>query len=161
MDVTLTWPELQIAAMIGVQRHVMNLKEDWKDFTNKPADRNWQNHVEGAAGEMAVAKAFGFYWSGSVGDRKAKDVGGLQVRTRSRTDYDLILHDHDNDGDRFVLVVGLAPRFSLVGWIYGHEGKKREYWKDPARERPAYFVPQAVLHSMDELMSLMFASPAA
>jgi hypothetical protein len=63
----------------------------------------------------------------------------------------LILHDHDKDDQPYVLVVGTAPRFELVGWCFGRDGKRPEYVHDPQGGRPAYFVPRAALSSMDAL----------
>jgi hypothetical protein len=46
------------------------------------------------------------------------------------------------------LVTGLAPVFILRGWIWGREGKRDEWWTDPACGRPAFFVPQNALRPM-------------
>jgi hypothetical protein len=97
---------------------------------------------------MAFAKWAGMYWAGNLGNLGADDVGAVQVRTRSRHDYDLILHPSDPDERAFVLVTGVAPEFHIVGWIWGREGKRPEYWDDPARGRPAFFVPQRALYPM-------------
>jgi hypothetical protein len=43
-------------------------------------------------------------------------------------------------------------RLAMEEGSYGHEAMKEEYWADPARGRPAYFVPKEALHSMDALL---------
>jgi hypothetical protein len=111
--------------------------------------------IEGAAGEMAVAKLANIYWNGNMGNLKAADVGRLQVRTRSRDYYDLILHPTDPDDSAFILVVGKAPRFRIVGWIVARDGKLQKWWKDPAGNRPAFFVPQSELIQFDVLREKM------
>jgi hypothetical protein len=69
---------------------------------------------------MAFAKATRRYWSGSVKTFKAgSGVGNIQVRTRSREDYDLIVRDDDPDEDILVLVIGHAPSCRVVGWMRG------------------------------------------
>jgi hypothetical protein len=148
ITVSLTAAELHQAAMIAVQRQIENLFAGRRDAHGASRDVGWSLHIEGAAGEMAFAKWAGLYWSGNIGNLSADDVGATQVRTRSRHDYDLILHPSDPDNRVFVLVTGTAPEFRLVGWIWGGEGKRPEFWSDPARGRPAFFVPQSALHPM-------------
>jgi hypothetical protein len=147
--VDLTPVELELAAFIASKRQTENLFKRRPDAHGAPREGGWQLHVEGAAGELAVAKWADKFWSGNLGDLDADDVGRIQVRTRSRHDYDLIIHPSDPDNRAFVLVTGLAPHFVLRGWIWGAEGKRPEYWRDPAGGRPAFFVPQAALRPME------------
>jgi hypothetical protein len=146
--VELTPVEMEIAAFVAAKRQVENLTKCRIDAYGAPKDSGWSLHIEGAAGEMAVAKWSGRYWNGNLGDLGADDVGRLQVRTRSRHDYELIIHPSDRDDRAFVLVTGLAPNFVLRGWIWGREAKREEWWRDPAGDRPAYFVPQSALRPM-------------
>jgi hypothetical protein len=39
----------------------------------------------------------------------------------------------------------------LHGWCYGEEAMRDKFWADPARGRPAYFVGQSFLRSMESL----------
>jgi len=77
--------------------------------------------VEGAAVEMAAAKALEHYWVPSVDTFKTgSDIGtSIQVRTRSRHSYDLIVRPDDRDEDHLVLVTGIAPRFHVRATILG------------------------------------------
>lgn len=145
IEVTLSPDELMFAALVGIRRQVHNLFAGRQDKHGAPRDKGWQIHVEGAAGERAVAKAKGAYWDGNLGDLGADDVGRVQVRTRSNHDFDLIIHKDDPDDRAFILVTGIAPTYSLRGWIYGRDAKQQEWWQDPAGGRPAYFVPQSAL----------------
>lgn len=151
ISVTLTWHEVRMAAEIGLIRQIQNLSNGRKDRFGCSPDEGWGPHIEGACGEMAVAKAFGIFWSGALGNLKADDVGKLQVRTRSKSHYELILHPDDYDDRPFVHVTGLAPEFVIVGWIIGRDGKRTEFWGDPAGGRPAFFVPVKVLRPLTEL----------
>lgn len=109
-------------------------------------------HVEGALGELAVAKALGMYWSGSINGFRAPDVGqSIQVRTRSRHDYDLIVRDSDADEAAFVLVTGSAPEYHVRGWMRGALAKRDEYRQEHGGRPPAYFVPAAHLLSLGAL----------
>lgn len=138
------------AATVGLRRQIMNLRAERCDRYGFNGDA-WAVHIEGACGEMAVAKLLNRYWCGNLGDLDAADVGKLQVRTRSKHSYELILHPADADEDAWILVTGIAPEYRVHGWVTGVEGKKEEYWKDPAGGRPAFFVPQDALRPMGEL----------
>jgi hypothetical protein len=157
--VRLTYSELLQAAQVGVQRRVQNIKTTRAERPTYGLgqDGAWSCDVEGAAGEMAVAKWRGVYWNGALGNLGADDVGELQVRTTTHPRGRLILHDRDNPEKVYVLVRGHAPSFELVGWIRGRDGMRREYWSDPANGRPAYFVPEEALHSMQELTEMKAA----
>lgn len=76
------------------------------------------------------------------------DLENIQVRTRSKSHYELIIHPDDLDGAKFFLVVPTIDpfTFNIVGWFYGRDGKDNKYWQDPAGGRPAYFIPQWALH---------------
>jgi hypothetical protein len=78
--------------------------------------------------------------------------GGIDVKTRSKSRYDLIVQKHENPSKRFVLVTIENQQTLLHGWCYGHEALQEQYWADPARGRPAYFVPKEALRSIDELL---------
>jgi hypothetical protein len=58
---------------------------------------------------------------------------------------------HENPSKKFVLVTIENQRTLLHGWCYGSEAMDEKYWADPARGRPAYFVPQSQLRSMESL----------
>jgi hypothetical protein len=156
VPVQLSAPELFQCALVGVMRQCLNIKHgrDRRPAYGAPTDQSWNLHVEGAAGECAVAKHLGLYWTGNIGDLRADDVGTIQVRTRRRHDYDLLLHPEDPDDRVFILVTGRAPSFQIHGWIRAVDGKQKGWWKDPAGDRPAYFVPQSALRPMNELMEL-------
>lgn len=149
-EVTLTWSELTTAANIAVRRQVQNLAKGRKDRWGFCGD-GWGVHIEGACGEMAVAKLLNIYWTGNLNRLRDADVGKLEVRTRSNHDYDLLLHKTDDPDASWILVTGKAPVFVVHGWIAGRAGMMKEYWKDPAKGRPAYFVPKSELEPIESL----------
>ena len=103
-------------------------------------------------GEACVAKWGGLWWSGSLGDYQADDVQKLQVRTVDHPMKRLILHDDDKDDRPYVLVYANPPEFYIKGWIMGADGKDKKYWSDPqGTNRHAYFLPDDVLHDINEL----------
>ena len=113
-------------------------------------------HLLGAAGEVAVASYLnlkGELFKETEAKRGSCDLpGNVDVKTRSRHSYDLIVQRHDKADKKFVLVTVENQQTLIHGWCYGREAMKEEYWADPARGRPAYFVPKEALHSMDALL---------
>lgn len=141
--------ECRMAAEVGLRRQLAKLgQHDAHGFNGD----GWGIHIEGAAGELAVAKALNLYWSGSVDTFKVGgDVGSLQVRTRSRSDYDLIVRAADRDGDLFVLVTGKMPDLWVRGWMYGKEAKSSEFEQTYGDRPKAWFVPAAHLRRVVDL----------
>lgn len=144
--IELTKPEMIIAASVGILRQIENI-EKGRQYNYGSTEQNaWQKHIEGSAGEMALAKHLNVWWSGMFAFRK-HDVDVYQVRTASRDRDSLILHREDEDKDPFVLLIGIHGRYEIRGWIYAAHGKREEWWRDPVGGRPAFFVPQESLHA--------------
>src|SRR5210317_1224489 len=144
-SVILTPWEMLLAAQAGVMRQVENCKLRRTPHYSAGSENDWQLHIEGCMGEFALAKFRGVHWTGK-GKLRAPDVGDVDVRTSSKDYYKLILHDADPDDRVFWLLCGNNGQYSVKGWITGKDGKRMEYWKDPAKGRPAYFVPHNALH---------------
>jgi hypothetical protein len=141
-----------MAVEVGCRRQLQAIREGRHDLYGYDGDEGWSLHIEGAAGELAVAKALDRYWSGSVNTYRAgADVGQLQVRTRSQPNYDLLIRDRDDDDAVFVLVTGRVPSFAVRGWLLGRDGKRPEWRREHGGRPPAYFVPQAHLRPITEL----------
>lgn len=153
MQVTLTWPEAAMASDVGRMRQLSSIKAGLQDAHGFEGV-GWSEHIEGACGEMALAKQLGVYWDGSVNSFHRPDVGGrFQVRTRSRHDYDLIVREADSDEDVFVLVTGRCPHYTVRGFILGKDAKRDEYKASFGNRPPAFFVPQAALQCLSNLPS--------
>lgn len=111
-------------------------------------------HLLGAAGEMAVASYLGmksFLYQATEAERGSCDLPGIDVKTRSKASYDLIVQKNEDPNKKFVLVTIENRKTLLHGWCYGHEASQKHFWADPARGRPAFFVPKNYLHSMEAL----------
>lgn len=154
ITIKLDRPSMVKAARIGCARQIDNILRGRKPAYGAGSDNDYQKHVEGAMGECAVAVALGLPWDGALGDLDAADVGNLQVRTRSKHWYDLIVHRDDPDDDKFILVTGKNGTYFLQGWLYGWECKQEWFLKDPTGNRPpAYFVPKSNLRPIETLLS--------
>lgn len=113
-------------------------------------------HLQGAGGELAVSLVTGILWQGSVDTfKKGGDVGPLQVRTRTRAEWDLIIRSDDRDEDVFVLVTGSRSEFVVVGWIRAADGKRPEWVRDYGDREAAWFVPQSALRPFPVPASLL------
>ncbi len=150
--VRLTSSELLMAAQAGCFRHVEDVykQRDDRYGANRGAD-GWRIDIQGAAGEMALAKALKLYWSGK-GVLGAPDVGEHQARTITNASHSLLMHKSDEWNRRFYLVHYNAPEFTIIGYILGKDAKMERWWSDPTGQgRPAYFVPQDALHVVGEV----------
>lgn len=152
-DVSLSWPEIRSAAYGGIDRMIRARAKGFAPAYGVPRDEIAADII-GAIGEVVVAKTIGCYWTGDLGrtDGGAPDIGPFHVRTRPRSDGELILWPNDRDDGPFLLVVfDRLPYFRIVGWCYGREGKVPEF--EATTGRPGYFVPQRVLRPLSEFRS--------
>lgn len=147
--VQLSPAEIVIATTVGAMRHSEALHSGRRERHGSTSDQDGlSKHVLGACGELAVAKVLGLYWGGDVCTFKAPDVGGVQVRTRSRDDYDLIVRPGDADDEVFVLVTGSPTRLWVRGWIYGRDAKRPEFLQGYGGRPAVWFVPVDQLRPM-------------
>ena len=111
-------------------------------------------HLLGAAGEMAVASYLGMkheLYKEVEAKRGSDDLPGIDIKTRSKHSYDLIVQKQENPDKKFVLVTIENQKTLLHGWCYGRQAMDMRYWADPARGRPAFFMPKENLHPMETL----------
>jgi hypothetical protein len=154
---TFTDEERQAAMEEGARRQRVNEEKGLRGRNNGPrfGKKALDVHLLGAAGEMAVASFLGLkheLFKETEAKRGSCDLPGIDVKTRSKSRYDLVVQKHENPSKKFVLVTIEDQKTLLHGWCYGHEAMNERYWADPAGGRPAYFVPQAVLRSMETLL---------
>ena len=113
----------------------------------------WSIHILGACGECAFAKGTNRYWSAGVNTFKGSDVGAnIQIRTRSRHDYDLIVRHGDRDDDIFVLVTGGPQTFLIHGWIKCSDAKQPQFLANYGDHGEAFFVPKSALLPIEQLI---------
>ena len=152
MNIVLEDYEMVQGANTGSLRHIASIKKGYKNKIK--LESSWNTHIEGACGEIAVSKAFGKYWGGSINTfKRGGDVDSTkwEVRTRSKHNYDLILRNDDPQDRIYFLVTGLCPNYEIKGWIKGNDGMKQEYLHDHGNYGEAYFVPQEHLNNIKDL----------
>jgi hypothetical protein len=151
--VTLTEQELMMAAQCGCARNIASVLKGSKPAHGFNKDEGiWDIHINGACGEVAAAKYLGRYWSPTVNTYHAADLGKkLQVRTRSRHDWELNIRADDDPEHWFILVTGTAPTYNVRGWLPGREARIDAWLQNYGNRTPAWFVPQSALHDIDLL----------
>lgn len=145
-QVELTRSEMLMALTIGGWRHIESILVGRKNGHGKTDSGGWTEHIEGAGGEIAAGKVLGRYWGGDCNTFKKADIGSqVQVRTRSKLHYDLLVRDDDQDEHVFILVVGQIPCFEVVGYMRGVDAKRPEWRRAYGGREEAWFIPRQQL----------------
>lgn len=141
----------------AARRQGANEKKGLKGRNGGPKDgeKALLFHKLGAAGELAVADFLNlrqFLYQETEAKRGSVDLPpNIDVKTRSRHDYDLICQLDEKPGKTLVLVTIQNKTTLLHGWIKSEEAMQEQWKKDPAHGRPAYFVPQLALSPLIDL----------
>jgi hypothetical protein len=156
IEFVFTPEERRLAMEEGIRRQAVNEAKGLRGRNNGPrfGDKALEVHLLGAAGEMAVASYMGLkehLYAEKEARRGSDDLPGMDIKTRSKHSYDLIVQKREEPQKRFVLVTIQDQKTLLHGWCYGHEAMQERFWADPARGRPAYFVGKEHLRSMETL----------
>jgi hypothetical protein len=148
--VTLSEMEWQFGVVLGFERHQRAVPDRRPDRHGLTKDADGLGlHINGACGEIAVAKWRDCYFLPTIDKFKSPDIGNkVQVKTRSRHDYDLLVRTDDKDAEIFVLVTGWAPVLCLRGWAWGHEARQPAFLQTYGGREEAWFMPQALLRRL-------------
>lgn len=159
MKVRLNPEDLVLADSIADKRNAENRRVGRKD--GKVLKDSAGIDKQGARSELAVSKALNLKWDGAflsdelwqVWRSTGHDVQNLEIRSTHHKTGRLILHPKDPDDSPFILVLSHNdPEFELVGWYFGKDGKKKEWWYDVGYGRPCFFVPRDKMLSMESLL---------
>jgi hypothetical protein len=146
--VTLELYEQAVVRDVASRRHGESRKANLPHLYGAAStpETHMQIDIDGAGGEMALAKYLGIYWDCSVNTFHAKpDVGPYHVRTCSRDHYSLIVRPADPDG-LYVLVAGTLPTFRIKGCFdVTKAALDGGWWRNPRGQGEAWFIPQASL----------------
>lgn len=154
--VLLGFDEVMHAYCVGAERQTYALRAGLRDTAVTETGHRFRPALEGALGELAVAKYFRLPWDENIGVLGRTDVGPLEVRTTARADGHLIVKSRDYDEKPYLLVVVETPgRLRLAGWRYGHEAKQYPLKRPEPPRLPSHWVPQADLRAADELWPLV------
>jgi len=149
-----TEEQRQRARAEAFRRQALNEKQGRKGRNNGAERGNLalQYHLLGAAGEMAVAALLGMedkLYQETEAKRGSSDLPpNIDVKTRSRHYYDLIVQ-LDESPSKILVLVTIENRTTFVhGWINSKDAMKEQWKKDPAGGRPAYFFPKTKLRPL-------------
>jgi hypothetical protein len=152
-EVVLTIPEFISAVESAKLRLTTSVAMGLNDATTYK--RNWierlTQETQGVCGEMALGKLAGVWFVPSVNTfhRVPDCFADTEVRATGLANGSLILRGNDPDDRRYILTIVDAPKVSIIGWLYGHEGKRDEFLRNPNGYRESWFVPQDCLRPME------------
>jgi len=139
------------------RRQTVNEQKNLLGRNNAPAfgPSSLNMHRIGAMGEMAAAVFLNLQdqvFQATTSVRGSSDLpGDIEVKTRSKHSYDLIVQKDERPDKKMILITVEKGTIIIWGWCIAEEVMKKEYWSDPARGRPAYFVPKKVLRPIETL----------
>jgi hypothetical protein len=140
----------------GVRRQSFNEQRDVKG-RNKAPERGsaaQQMHLLGAAAELAVAAyldAEEYLYLDQSPVRGSCDLPGIDVKCRSRHNYDLLVQLDDDLTKTYVLVTIEKQKTCIHGYITGIEVPIAATVREFVPNRPCYVVPQSALRHIDTL----------
>ena len=149
--------EVSVGHMIGTMRQAAVRLSHFA--TSTTGRDKYADHIDGALGEMAVAKGLDLYWDASVNSFKSRpDVSALEVRT---TTYrpprcSIYVSDRDDGAAKYILVSKISKtEYDLLGWASGDEIRQRGEYKSMAAGRsPQYWLQAGKLNSMSTLQNI-------
>ena len=140
----------------GGRRQSFNEQRSMRGRNRAPekGDAAQQMHLLGAAAELAVAAlldAEEYLYLNQSPVRGSCDLPGIDVKCRSRHNYDLLVQLDDDLSKTYVLVTIENQKTYIHGYIPGIEvpavGTVREF----VPRRPCYVVPRSALRHIDTL----------
>ncbi len=150
MRIELSTSDTAHAARLAQQRHQASLASGLQGRFGGPTDgaASQQVHLVGAVGECVVAKMLGLAMPDTVNTFKAPDLSrAVQVRTRTKPEYELIVRASDNPNEAYVLVTYVDDHTGVVrGFIQGWAAQRPEFSRSHGGRAPAYFVPTSWLY---------------
>jgi hypothetical protein len=135
----------KIDNMVLMCQAEVKLRKASRSFAGPITDR------VGYAGECAFAKWLNVPFTYKPYNRLSTDVLGYQIKTTSLATGSLIMKPH-NPAGTYVLAIlnGDYESVTLKGWALSHDIKQECYWRNDV-PKPAWFMPQKDLWSMNEL----------
>lgn len=153
--------EMEYAKEIGTLRSDEAIRMGGKDQHGFAGDK-YGISITGAQAEAGYCKALGITWDADVNTFKKKADSGFDVEIRStnHTNGSLLFRYHiHNDfyeyecdkpdvlDRKYVLVIVEGNKFTIAGWLWGHEIiKKEKFIRDYNGRPPAWFIPQHELN---------------
>ena len=145
----LTALELDILAAYAVRRFSESMTSS---VGGNVSPRTFDRLINSAMSEYVVARYLGVFFdldNARKSDIYVHDIGcKVEVRHATAPDAHLILSQKDRDDAVFVLVLGTAPEYRIVGFQTGAAIKRAAFW---SAEKGGFWLPQHALRPMTEL----------
>lgn len=141
-EVKLTGMEIGEVTRIGCARRMTAIARGMKDKGKK---NDWTADIEGAAGELVVAKVLGIYFEPTNMKTGAADMGILEVKTSPADEF--AVYPSVKPDWIIVGVKGQIPDFQVMGWITGKECLEKPKFQKLYKE--AHWIKWADLHPFD------------
>jgi len=145
------------------RRQTVNEAKRLRGRNNAPSkgDASLEMHRLGCTGEAAVAAHLGLeehLFEQKTAIAGSVDLPGrLEVKTRSKHGYDLLIQLDDDPTKLFVLVTCNRTtdqyKAMIIGWTYGANAMRPELVREFVRGRPCYAIPQSMLQPIETLDS--------
>jgi hypothetical protein len=153
--------DAELALSEAIRRQSYNSSKRLRGVNGAPASgkKALDMHYIGCVGEIIVAKLLGledWLFIDEAPITGSPDLpGGIDVKTRPKHGYDLLIQRRDSPRKRYVLVTFQNEEAIVVGWLPGSEAMRDEYIKAYRQGRPCYCVPQAALRPIEELLEVI------
>lgn len=158
IEIKLSPESLALAETEAMRRQSQNEAKGLRGRNKAPhkGEKALKMHLLGCLGEVAVAELLGLQehlFQAETAVRGSTDLpGNIEVKTRSKHNYDLLIQLDDDPGKIFVLVTHEGGETAKIwGWIYGRDAARREWIREFVRGRPCYAVPQKALNSIENI----------
>jgi hypothetical protein len=158
--------QLQAAEREAVRRQSHNEAKGLKGRNRAAAtgDRALELHRLGCIGEMAVAVHMGleeYVFQATDAVRGSTDLpGNIEVKTRPKHGYDLLVQLDDDPSKVFVLVTHQDGVTQIAGWAHGHDVMKASNVRELVRGRPCHVFPGKALNPAETLVKIALDRPA-
>lgn len=159
VEINLSAEDLSLAESEARRRQDHNESRGLRGRNRAPAtgSKALQFHRLGCIGEVAAATFLGLrdgLFANSEPVRGSGDLpGGIDVKTRAKHSYDLLVQLRDDPGKRFLLVTYEWSGPAIVhGWCLGSDAMRETYIKTYVPGRTCYAVPQLELRNPEDLL---------
>lgn len=157
-SIVLTKAEMYLAAITGINRRIDSIAGHFSNEGRFGASKVgiWDMDIDGAGAELAFHKYKKIFFAGVTGNFKEADaLLNVQIRHSPRDStkekVSLIVRKNDNPDHFYVLVTGIMPTYTVIGFIFGRDAQKDIWIEDPNNKSPAWFVPINALENIDFL----------
>lgn len=166
VKITLGPEQLALAEAEAHRRQLQNESRGLKGRNKAPnkGEKALKMHLLGCIGEVAVADYLGLQehlFEARFPVPGAADLpGNIEVKTRSKHGYDLLVQLTDDPNKIFLLVTHEGGDSThIVGWIRGRDAMRKEWIREFVRGRPCYAVPQCELHPPETIAEAASLKP--